>query len=102
MNKLILALFNIQNFLVKIHADGDPAPVQNAANLLNTAYSYLKILATPLAILMVAVNGIQLISSASDQQQKRQSKNAIITIVVAMAILYWAPQIVQMITGTLG
>lgn len=106
MNKMTLALFSLQSkimrWILPILAEGDPKPIENAKSLLNAVYSYLKILATPLAVVMIGVNAYQLFIAPNDQQSKRQAKNGLITIVIAMAILLWAEEIVAMISGSLG
>lgn len=98
MNKLSIMIGKMMNMLGKpVLFDGDP--VGTASSLLTTAYNHLKTLATPVAILMIGFCAFKLFV-ASDPQSVKQAKSWLITIIVALALLYLAGPIVTMVTSS--
>lgn len=101
MNVLMNCSIKFLN-LLKIYfdeGDGVGSAVDKASSLLNTAYGHLKTLATPVAILMIGFCAFKLLT-ASDPQSVKQSKSWLMTIIVALALLYLAGPIVNMVIGS--
>ena len=96
MNILATNLFAKLILYTPVLFDGDAA--DEAAGLLKQAYDKLLIIATPLAVLMIGVCAFKLFI-ASDPQSTRQAKTWLITIMIALALLYMAEPIVNMVKG---
>ena len=70
-------------------------------DLLFKMWGELKSVATPIAIIAIVFLGIKLLLS-SDAQTVKQTKTSIIVIVVALAIIYFAPTLVNLILSAVG
>lgn len=75
-------------------ATPEPAAVTAVTGLFEQLYSWLKIVATPLAILMIGVLAVRLYLS-SDEQSARKIKGALVVVIVGILLLYLAPTIVS-------
>ena len=100
-NMLMYYSFKFMNYMRIVFDEDDSVgdAVGKASSLLSKAYGHLKTLATPVAILMIGFCAFKLLT-ASDPQSVKQSKSWLLTIIVALALLYLAGPIVNMVTDS--